>query len=363
MPGTIERNFYDVVTCENCGFAFANNIPQPDPDAYYETSDRHLHAAALPAGLAEAHRTFFEFVLTSHPHLHQDATILDVGSSMGHFLNRFRTAGFTNIQGLEPSSAASELARETYGISVTAATLEDFQPKQKFDLITLCGVLEHLDTLQNTASRINDLLTDDGYLFIAVPDGSSFGDAPPREPFLEFALEHINFFTAGSLDNLLLPHGFNTVASTSLWNDFYANSYLLALYQKKPGANRAILPDPTGQESLNRYIAFSNDGLSGIRKKIDALQASNEPVVIWGAGSLASRLCATTNLAECNILAFVDANSQLHGQFLLDRPIHPPTWLEQHRNTTVFITSYVYSQEISQLLIDNWQWSGQIVTM
>jgi len=108
---------------------------------------------------------------------------------------------------------------------------------------------------------------------------------------------------------------------------------------------------------------MSDSRLATISEKIDALADSATQIVVWGAGSLASRLCATTRLVECDILAFVDANPQLHGQTLLDRPIHAPEWLDAHRNATVFIASYVYGAEIRQVLADKFHWGDSIVTI
>ncbi|MDD5363742.1 MAG: methyltransferase domain-containing protein [Gallionellaceae bacterium] len=364
FPGTNRTGHYDVVTCEDCGFTYASDIPsRAEQEAYYEASGRHLHAAHVPAGLAEAHRAFYDFIVANHPNLATDSAILDIGSSMGHFLNLFKSAGYRSILGLEPSSMASTLARDTYGIEVIPATLEDFHPGRQFDLITLCGVLEHLTSLHDLVSGIGRLLPDRGYLFIAVPDAASFGEREPREPFLEFALEHINFFTDQSLDNLLRPHGFERVASLSQWNDFYANRYLLALYNHGPIERPAPVRDESGTDSVARYIDMSNARLATIAGKVDALADTGTPIVIWGAGSLASRLCATTRLPECNILAFVDVNPQLHGQTLLGRPIHPPEWLDGRREATVFIASYVYGAEIRQALADKFHWGDAIVTI
>jgi hypothetical protein len=364
VPGAEVIDHYDVVCCERCGFVYADNIPsQPEQDAYYEESGRHLHAANLPDGLKAAHRDFFDFIIASLPKLDAGSAVLDVGSSMGHFLNLFKTSGFRDISGLEPSAAASELAKSTYDIDVVPAALEDFRPGRRFDLVTLCGVLEHLVSLHDTVARIEQLLAVNGYLFVAVPDAASFGAGEPREPFLEFAPEHINFFTRQSLDNLLRKHGLKEVASASQWNDFYANRYLLALYSRGEAQDGVPCRDETGPDSVNRYIAFSSARMASVNGKINALADSAAPLIVWGAGSLASRLCATTRLASCKVLGFVDANPQLHGKTLLERPIHPPEWLEQHREATVLIASYVYGAEINKTLTGQFGWKGPVVTI
>lgn len=365
IPGAEQISCYDVVCCNKCGFVFADNIPaQPEQNEYYAASGRHLHAFELPAGLAAAHQTFYEFIRANDaPHLQIDSGILDIGCSMGHFLDRFKQDGFADIQGLEPSVSASELARDVYGIDVTPATLEDFRPQRKFDLITLCGVMEHLVALQDTVSRMGELLEADGRLFLAVPDAGSFGSAPPREPFLEFALEHVNFFTSHSLDNLLLPYGYKPIAKASKWNSFYANSYLLALYERSSGKSAELHLDQTGRSSLTRYIALSQARMLSITTTIDELRLSAEPVAVWGAGSLTSRLCATTRLMESNVVAFIDSNEDLHGQAVLGKPVHSPAWLKNNTDLTVFVASYVYADQISIILRDEFNWRGRILTL
>ena len=364
IPGVNKTSYYNVVCCERCGFVYADDIPsQAEQDAYYEASGRHLHATSVPPGLSAAHRAFFDFIIASNPELNTDSAILDVGSSMGHFLNLFKTAGYSELLGLEPSGMASQLAQSTYGIEVVPRALDNFKPARHFDLITLCGVLEHLVSLKDTVKQISRLLANTGRLFIAVPDAASFGEREPREPFLEFALEHINFFTERSLDNLMRPHGFRLLASTSQWNDFYGNRYLLALYEHDEEKTSPTKRDETGPDSVRRYIELSNSRLNTVSRQIGTLADSREPLIVWGAGSLASRLCVTTRLPECNLLAFVDANPQLHGKALLGKPIYAPVWIDQHREATILIASYVYGTEIRNKLIEEFHWSGSIAVI
>ncbi|MBU0623101.1 MAG: class I SAM-dependent methyltransferase [Gammaproteobacteria bacterium] len=360
IPGAKAFGHYTVVCCEDCGFVYADDIPpQPVQDDYYESSGRHLHAAKVPAGLAEAHKAFFDFITAHLPRLAKEAAILDIGSSMGHFLNLFRQSGHRNLLGLEPSAAASELAKETYDIEVVPAALEDFQPGKRFSLISMCGVLEHLVALDEALGRMDGLLAQDGHVFIAVPDAGSFGAQPPREPFLEFALEHINFFTGDSLDNLFGKHGLKRVAAVSQWNDFYANRYLLVLYAR--GEKRQWITDPQGAESVARYVRLSQEVLSSVAQKIAVLADSGVPLIVWGAGSLAQRLCATTRLPECNLLAFVDSNVQLLGSKMLDIPIHAPGWIDGHRDASILVASYVYGKEIRDRLSADFDWKAPII--
>jgi SAM-dependent methyltransferase len=362
FPGLPRPVHYDVVACRVCGFAYASDIPdQSALNQFYQGVEHHLHAE-LPAGLERIHADFFRFVQDNAP-LKRDDRILDIGSGMGHFLRQFQIAGFESLLGMEPSPAASELARRTYGLDIRSGTLDGFATEERFRLVSLCGVLEHIADLTGGMAKISTLLEEGGYLFLAVPDVMSFGAAPPAEPFLEFALEHINFFSETSLDNLLRGAGFEKVEVISQHNDFYDNHYLLALYRKAGEASVAIEPDRASADSLRRYVAFSQERLAPVEAQARRLVASGEPLVIWGAGGLTSRLLCDTRLGEANIRAIVDRNKALQGKPLLGVAISAPESVREHPDATVFIASTTYAEEIRRTLVDAYGWTGRIICL
>jgi len=364
FPGQTKPVYYDVVACQRCGFAFASNIPdQSALNRFYQNSEHHLHQE-LPPGLARIHDDFFGFVrqyVTLAPALR----ILDVGSGMGHFLSRFRKAGLHDLTGIEPSPLAVRLGKDIYGLQIRTETVGSFAPAAPFGLITLCGVLEHIADLKAGLRRINALLETDGHLFIAVPDAASFGKQSPTEAFLEFALEHINFFSSTSLDNLLRQAGFESVQIESRHNDFYGNSYLLALYQKTADApiDIAIRRDRVAAHSLQAYVELSRQRQLPVANIAAQLATDGEPLIVWGAGSLTSRLLCDTRLGEAKIIGIIDRNKALHGRNLLGFPITGPEMLKTHLDTTVLIASTTYAAEITAKLKGEYDWHGKIITL
>lgn len=352
--------YYNVVACVACGFTFASDIPsQSELNLFYQTSEHHLHTE-LPPGLARMHSDFFQFVM-QHADVSPDTRILDIGSGIGHFLQNFKTAGFRSLLGIEPSPASSRLAKEMYGLEIQATTISTFRSEEKFDLITISGVLEHIADLRDSLHKISTLLQDQGLLFVAVPDAAAFGAVPPAEPFLEFALEHINFFGPVSLDNLLRRAGLERVATESHRNDFYGNSALLALYRKSPGRNMELLADHDSVSSLIAYVDYSRQKLLPIICAVEQLVDSHEPLIIWGAGSLTSRLFCDTNLDKANILSIVDRSANLQGKKLLNVPISAPESIKENSSTTVLIASTSYASEIYRMLVDQYSWIGRII--
>lgn len=360
FPGLADPTHYDVVHCRSCGFIFADNQPSLLQDEYYSEAVHHLHTA-LPDGLAAIHTSFFQFIARHLPPIHDEGfSILDVGSAMGHFLAQFKGAGIQRIMGLDPSPAARSLAQQHYGIDVRTGTIDHFTHEHPFSLITLCGVLEHLHDLHSAIAHIDTLLETDGHVFIAVPDAGKFGMQTPAEPFLEFATEHINFFTRDTLAALFAQRDLQMIACETQYNDFYRNHYLLALFRR--GADTAIVPtyDPAGRSSVLRYIDYSKSALAKTAAQISELADRQEPLVVWGAGSLSTRLCTSTALAKTNLLAFVDRNPQLQGKHLLNIPIHPPSYLLSISECNILIASTTYSNEIENYLVQGIRWSGKI---
>jgi hypothetical protein len=107
---------------------------------------------------------------------------------------------------------------------------------------------------------------------------------------------------------------------------------------------------------------MSRERLAALEEALAPLVASGEEVVLWGAGSLASRLLATTSLARINVAGVVDNNSGLQGKTLLGRAIEPPAMLKGRR-TTVVVASYVWGDEIRRTLVDDYRYEGRVVTL
>ena len=361
LPGVDYKLSYDIKVCNQCGFVFADNIPEADAlEAQYQEAEHHLHPD-VPPGLSTIHLDFFNFI-KQHASLPEGASVIDVGSGMGHFLNYFKAAGHNNILGLEPSRSARKQAADRYGIEIIPESLASFTPSQAFGLITMCGVFEHIPDIPAALNQIAAIGTKDAFLFLAVPDAASFGTTSSSEPFLEFALEHINFFTPATLENLLARHGFSTLAMESRANSFYNNNYIYALFKAGCQEPPRLAHDSIGEDSIRAYIEHSNENLAAIRALLDDLAARQAPTIIWGAGALATRLCATTAVEQLRLLGFVDKNRQLQGKSIFGTRIHPPEWLyEQDHTATMVIFSTTYGAEIARNLKEQFAWHGDIL--
>jgi SAM-dependent methyltransferase len=346
---------YDVVACEACGFTFADNTPdQAFLDEYYREmakktallERRKTCDTPEPDQLVRLHHNTRDNILR---HVSKDARVLDIGCYTGAVLALLRDSGIADVQGIDPSAYAASVAKERFGIPVTVGSLFDDLDLGTFDFILLSHVLEHIVELRPFLWRVQSLLKPEGQLYIEVPDAMDFFlstnpddgfQIEHHEPFLQFSVEHVNYFTARSLENLLARNGFERV-----WVEPQSQTLSVVASVFKP---RAIVADPQAREALDRYVADSRAHLGSVLEVIDSIHAEGSEVLVWGAGVHSQRLLAASKLAEVPIRAFIDSDPAYHGGTLDGHPIVGPDALRDLPPLPIVISSRGYQDEIAQ---------------
>jgi FlaA1/EpsC-like NDP-sugar epimerase len=97
------------------------------------------------------------------------------------------------------------------------------------------------------------------------------------------------------------------------------------------------------------YVAQSAAGEAATRHLIEELVRTQEPLLVWGAGTLTRHLLATTPLGCANVVAFVDSSPHLHGAELAGRKILAATELGG-RPERILICSVVFAREIGRMI-------------
>lgn len=92
--------------------------------------------------------------------------ILELGCNVGLNLEMLQKMGFKNLHGVELNKKALEIAQERNPkVIFVNSSIEDFQSKEKYDLVFTAGVLIHIhpSTLESIIRKIIDLSTQ--YIF------------------------------------------------------------------------------------------------------------------------------------------------------------------------------------------------------
>jgi 2-polyprenyl-3-methyl-5-hydroxy-6-metoxy-1,4-benzoquinol methylase len=115
------------------------------------------------------------FMIRSMQPFFQGDSILELGSYKGQFTNRL-VDHFKSITCIEASKEAINEAKKKLpsNVQIIQGTFEDVKLEQKFDLIIMTHVLEHLDNPEIVLKRIKkEWLTKNGKLIIIVPNANA----------------------------------------------------------------------------------------------------------------------------------------------------------------------------------------------
>jgi 2-polyprenyl-3-methyl-5-hydroxy-6-metoxy-1,4-benzoquinol methylase len=364
-------NGYDVVACTHCGHCYADRLPPQETfDRYYRDMSKYEMPAdsSQACSPAEFDVARFRFTVEKIKGFVPDrqARIFEIGCATGLLLSQLKEAGYTEVQGLDPSPVCAQLAEKFYGVPVHTGTLsDDLSQVGKVDLLILIGVMEHIRTLSSALEKMSGLLAPGGRFFITVPDASMYFQGEDA-PFQEFSMEHINYFGPRSLANLMAQHGFKTLFTEQGMQRCSARTVtpvLHAAFEKLPaGQTPAWEKDTATAAGLERYVEKSERENRAVQPALESLADSRKPVIIWGAGSHTLRLLATSRLAEANLVAVVDSNPRYQGKTMSGVPIIKPAALAAMPGT-ILISSRPAQQAIQHQITQVLRLPNEVVTL
>ena len=156
---------------------------------------------------------------------------MDVGSGTGHFANEMKRSGW-NVTALEPDEGARQFAKKEHGLDAMPVE-ELFKLRhQTFDAITLWHVLEHVHDLPTYVAQLRDLLKNDGKLFIAVPNYTSFDAEVYGSSWAAYDVpRHLYHFNPTSMSKLMSLFSLKIMKMKPMWYDSFYVSLLSSKYK------------------------------------------------------------------------------------------------------------------------------------
>ena len=222
------KSKYRIITDPNYGYLRVDPIPTQEEaehfylEEFYSSDYKQFNDSSLEVQKEE--QDFFnsrwasicDHCLDYFGRL-EGLSIFDIGFGFGQALLYFRERGLI-VSGLEPALEGVEYVR-SQGLNVFQASIEDLScvGSQRFNIVTIFNVLEHLRHPAETLTNIREkLLEPGGLLVIDVPNEfndfqtivnaeynlSEWWVCPPN---------HINYFSVSSIKHLLVQCGYDIV--------------------------------------------------------------------------------------------------------------------------------------------------------
>jgi len=206
-----------IARCLRCGVVYTRTR-LIHPQAHYDTTAKNAskkYDAIFKGERKHPRDENYDEHLRLLERLLPPGDLLDVGSHAGFFLRRARARGWRTC-GVEPSATTSELARERFGLDVRTGFLADAGfPADRFDVVTLIDVLEHVGEPRPLLDEVAHVLRPGGRVFIKVPNVRYvlakfrlFGRIPGLLDDVFDAREHLVFYSSETLSRLLEESGF-----------------------------------------------------------------------------------------------------------------------------------------------------------
>lgn len=210
-------------------------VTQPQPEnlnPYYNSAAYISHTDANTSLVDKIYQRVKKINLKNKLKILQKHTsgkkLLDVGAGTGDFLVVAKENGWS-VNGVEPNLKANGKASEK-GLNLKT-TLEDFS-NQKFDVITLWHVLEHVPNLTDQVTRLSNLLAEDGTLIIAVPNFKSFDALHYKNFWAAFDVpRHLWHFSKTSISKLFEKENMQLLKTYPMVFDAFYVSLLSEKYK------------------------------------------------------------------------------------------------------------------------------------
>jgi 2-polyprenyl-3-methyl-5-hydroxy-6-metoxy-1,4-benzoquinol methylase len=261
----VSKESFVIVECENCSFKFTN--PRPDAQSigqYYESEDYISHSNTTNGIINRAYHvvrsiTTKQKVELINKYAPVKGSILDYGCGTGVFLSACKKDGW-EIRGIEPNAKARKKATEQTG-EIIAETLEDIEG-EKYEVITLWHVLEHIHALNDTMEQLLEHLQEDGTLIIAVPNADSHDAQEYKENWAAYDVpRHLYHFTQPTMKRFLKKHKMKLEEVLPMKFDAY---YVSLLSEKQKQGKTKMLTSVMNGYRSNSYAEKNGNDYSSL---------------------------------------------------------------------------------------------------
>ena len=229
---TPEFMCHRLVQCPTCDLVYANQPPGEDELAHaYHVADYDSSEEANDAAAA-----YIRAIRPTLNSLVRRQSVLEIGTGTGIFLEYLAREGFSELVGVEPSSAAIAAAPIHRQAWIREGMFEenDFAT-ESFDLICCFMTMEHVRDPNVIASAALRLLRPGGAFVTVTHDYRGVVNRllGKRSPIID--IEHMQLFSKGSLRFL-----FDGVGYTGVTVNAFVNTYSLQYWMRLAPSPRVL---------------------------------------------------------------------------------------------------------------------------
>lgn len=267
------------IMCQKSGLIYVDPVPFENTEEFYQTEYRKSYKGVhcpKPKHVYRAGKIALDRYSRLSALLPPSANCLDAGSSSGEFVYLLQSRDH-NAQGVEANIPYAEYSQSQLEIQVSISPFSEFKTEEKFDLITMFHVLEHLEHPIRDLSHLGKLLKPEGFFVIEVPNILYPNMAFPHK----WHPGHLFSFSAQTLSMLMQKAGFKTISCEpigdggNLWGVFQFDTLSDPLHSPNSFSHPVSCKElATGRILYHirfwNYLKFISKGFGQIVEKIGA---------------------------------------------------------------------------------------------
>lgn len=236
----VSGNFFTITECVGCGFRFTNPRPKERHIYKYYQSKNYISHSSTKKGLINKvyhlvrSYQFYEKKKVIHKNSNiKKGKILDIGCGTGDFLKYMASSGW-EADGVETDVGANGIAEKKLGKKIEAK-LDLVDGENKYDVVSMWHVLEHVYNVEGYLKKINKLLKKGGFLVVGVPNCASYDAKKYKGNWVAYDLPiHLSHFRKNNIKELSIKSSFELKSIKPLFFDAY---YIAMLSAKKSGSS------------------------------------------------------------------------------------------------------------------------------
>lgn len=335
----------DICVCENCDLIQS----WPRLSGIYKRSTKISGEADwgyIRYGKMQRLEDSMRFI-SQHIELKNLRSFLDIGANRGSFLKYLqKNLGKDKILcGVENDKFIyDEELKNLDGIRIENEKFEDTNLKEKFDFIHSSHTLEHVVSASAKMSKMKELVKDDGYVYLEVPNADSI---KIKENIFEFFIDnHLFHFTQTTLEAYIKTFGFEIFAKQI---EDYFLCYILKPLNKYKKDNFITPKTKVAIKVLNEYsinLKNSRKNLKNFSSKISKL-SNYSKVGVWGLGRIFDIIRKNKGFDKANVKIFIDKNLAKFMDSLDGIQVSVPEDIKDKKIENLIICSELYFNDIT----------------
>jgi SAM-dependent methyltransferase len=326
----------DLSQCQACGLLQVTWLPDID-DIFH--ADYRYSTSTVPA-LVQHFDHLSDWFSQHYPH-RQYPKVLEFGCNDGALLSFMKARGYT-CTGVDASDNVATLARRK-GIDVHTSffTSDLIQSKawtDQFDLITCSNVYAHTDALDDITKAAWSALRTGGIFCVEVHDGDLIG---AENQFDTIYHEHLTYFSAYTLQQHLMRHGFEIVET--LRTDMHGGG--LRVIASKSQLPNVATPSSLDSQTVLWLESSITASITKAQQDLNALLAKHGQLWAYGAAGRSQMFINFLNAGE-HFHCVYDDSPLRQGRFIVGTDIPVKPFSSQTHTGAVVILAWNYAPSI-----------------